>query len=79
MIEKALREIDPDSYRSQIHELQREIGRYQSAVIVDFQATPFDLVWPWVQNWNVWRLARALVATDHGRLRSVWIDETKRT
>jgi ABC-type transport system substrate-binding protein len=74
MIEKALREVDTEKYRSQIYELEREIGRYQSAVIVDYQTGPFNLVWPWVKNWGVWRLAR-----EGTGLQYVWIDESLKT
>ena len=78
MIEKALREIDTERYRSLIYDLQREIGQYQSAVIVNYQATPFDLVWPWVQNWGVWRLTRP--STENKvRKEYLWIDDTKKT
>jgi peptide/nickel transport system substrate-binding protein len=74
MIEKALREVDADRYRSQIYDLQREIGKYQSAVIVDFQTAPFDIVWPWVKNWGVWRLARAGTEKEF-----LWVDESLKT
>jgi peptide/nickel transport system substrate-binding protein len=79
MIEKALREVDTERYRSQIYDLQREIGMYQSAVIIDFQAGPFRLVWPWVKNYNVYRLARGRAASDHARLSHVWIDDKLKT
>jgi hypothetical protein len=54
--------------------LQREIGKYQSAVIVDFQTAPFDIVWPWVKNWGVWRLARAGTEKEF-----LWVDESLKT
>lgn len=79
MIEKALREVDPERYRTLIYDLQREIGMYQSAVIVNFQASPFRLVWPWVKNYNVHRIARARAETDYARLNHVWIDDKLKT
>jgi hypothetical protein len=44
---------------------------FQGAIIVNFSTGPFTLVWPWVKNWNTFRLARETTG-----LRHVWIDDT---
>jgi ABC-type transport system substrate-binding protein len=82
-IEKALREINPQEYRAQIHEIQRMMGRYQGNIITDSQTRPIDLVWPWVQNWNVFKGARldsAAMATNgiQAPYKHLWIDESKK-
>lgn len=74
LIDAAGKEIDQERYRSRIYELQRELGLYQGAVIVNFSTGPFSLVWPWVKNWNTFRLARATTGFRH-----VWIDEKLKT
>jgi peptide/nickel transport system substrate-binding protein len=81
-IEKALKEIDVEKYRSQIYELQRMMGRYQGAIITDFQTRPIDLVWPWVQNWGAFagvRTSSAAATTDGVQFpyRHLWIDKSK--
>ena len=73
LIEKALREVDASAYKSQIHELQRLMGLHQGAISYNYSSTPFSLIWPWVKNWQVWRLSRAQT-----RYHYVWADEELR-
>jgi ABC-type transport system substrate-binding protein len=70
-IDAAGKEIDQERYKSRIYDLQRDLGMYQGAIIVNFSTGPFSLIWPWVKNWNAFRLAR-----DTTGLRHVWIDDT---
>jgi peptide/nickel transport system substrate-binding protein len=70
-IDAAGKEIDQDRYKSRIYDLQRDLGMFQGAIIVNFSTGPFTLVWPWVKNWNTFRLARETTG-----LRHVWIDDT---
>lgn len=71
MIEQALKTVDADKYRAAVHDIQREMGRYQGAVAYDYSTSPFTLVWPWVKNWDVFKLARTGTNLLH-----VWIDES---
>jgi len=71
MIEQALKTVDAEKYRSAIYDIQREMGRYQGAVPYDYSTAPFTLVWPWVKNWDVFKLARTGTNLLH-----VWMDES---
>ena len=63
--------MDTEKYRSAIHDIEREMGRYQGAVAYDYSTAPFTLVWPWVKNWDAFKLARTGTNLLH-----VWMDET---
>jgi hypothetical protein len=45
------------------------MGRYQGAVAYDYSTAPFTPVWPWVKNWDVFKLARTGTNLLH-----VWVD-----
>ncbi len=74
LIEGALKELDHQKYVQRIHELQKELGLYQGAVVFTSQCPSISLAWPWVMNLQVFK--GSLTGTG---LRHVWIDESRRS
>ena len=78
IIERAAKEVDSEKYRSLMHEFQREEAMYQGGISHGFSAADYTLVWPWVQNWRVWRASDQITDEPFSRDR-LWIDDSKKT
>lgn len=74
-IESLGKELDAEKFKTAIHDFQREMAAHMGGVPYFYSAANYDLVWPWVQNWNVWRGSLIDTYTFRDRL---WIDQSKR-
>jgi hypothetical protein len=68
-----MQEPDPEKSKSLIWDAQRRLASHQPALSYGYSSSPFNPVWPWVMNWNVFRYSTG--STGHLNL---WYDETKR-
>jgi peptide/nickel transport system substrate-binding protein len=71
-ITKAQREVDADKRRALVHDLQRYLAKAQYGIRWPGGATSFDLAWPALANYNVWRPNNRNQGNLHW-----WVDDTK--
>ena len=80
LIERQLREPDREKRLALTHEIQRTLAKGMDALPVGFQAAPYNLVWPWLQNrgaYRSWVSGGGAASTEVYPF--LWFDETKKT
>ena len=71
MLEKARGEFDTEKRRAQVFEIQRYLAKPMYAIRYPGGANGFNLIWPVVKNYNVWR------GDPRAAYMKYWLDESQ--
>lgn len=79
LINSSMREFDEAKLRNLAHDFQKEAALQMSGVPYHYGNRPFQMVWPWIQNFNAFKAHFDTAETiGVANLLNIWIDESRR-
>jgi len=81
LVDKAQKEPDTAKFTAIMLDFQKEAALFMGGVPYNFSSGKHNMVWPWLQNWSVYRTSQgdSGLTTNVPGLWHVWYDESKKT